>query len=179
MTMEGLVMLSVTRICGEAIFVCVYIGVNTFGAEEGDERGFDLVGERAGDGELTVVAGDGGFEEGFEFGGLPPDEVGEVCGLELAAGRGRELDDERGGVDGVADVGEEAGVGEALEGGFDLLLGEGGVGGEGGDAESFGGVDGGGRVDADGFRGVGLREGGEGREEEKGGQSSADWAHEG
>jgi hypothetical protein len=84
-------------------------------------------------------------------------------GLELAAGGGGELDDEGGGVYGVADVGEETGVGDALEAGFDLLFGEGGVGGEGGDAESFGGVDGGRSVYADGFGSVSLRECGQGR----------------
>ncbi len=90
-------------------------GVYAFGVEEGDERGYDLIGERAGEGKLAVEGGDAGLEEGFEFGGLPPDEVGEVRGLKLAAGGGGELDDEGGGVDGVGDVGEEAGVGDALQ----------------------------------------------------------------
>ena len=137
-------------------------GVYAFGVEERDERGDDLVGERAGEGELAVIGGDGGFDEGFELGGLPPDEVGEVHGLELAAGGGCELDGEGVGVDGVADVGEEAGVDDALQGCFDLLLGERDAGGEGGYAERLGCVDVGGRVDADGFGGVGLGVGGEG-----------------
>jgi hypothetical protein len=145
-------------VAGDAILMGIDGGVDAFGLEEGNESEPDLVGERAGEREFAVVGGDFGFYEGFELGGLPPDEVGEMDGLELVAGRGNELDDEGGGVDGVADVGEEAGIAEALEGGFDLLLGEGSVGGESGDAESFSSVDGGGRVDADGFGGVGLRE---------------------
>ncbi len=66
-----------------------------------------------------------------------------------------------------------------FRGGFDLLPGERRVGRERGDAEGLGGVDGGGRVDADGFGGVGLRWDGEGREKEECGQYSAERAHEG
>ena len=136
--------------------------------EQGDERGFDLVGERAGGGELAVIGGDAGLEEGFELCRLPPHEVGEVDGLELACGGGGELDDECFGVDGVADVAEEAGVDDALEGFFDGLLCERLAGREGGDAEDLGGVGAGWCLDADGLGGVGLGSGGE-RRRERGG----------
>jgi len=144
-------------VCGAAGLVGIDHGVDSLGAEKGDERGSDLVGEGSGEGKLAVVGGHFGFEEGFEFSGLPPDEVGEMNRLKLVAGGWYELDDEGGRTDCVADVAEEAGVAETLEGGFNLLLGEGSVGRECRDAESFGGVDRCGRVEADGLGGVGLR----------------------
>ena len=71
---------------GEAGLVGIDCGVDTLGLEEGDERCDDLIGERAGERKVAVVGGDLGFEDAFEFGGLPPNEVGEVDWLELAAG---------------------------------------------------------------------------------------------
>ena len=106
--------------------------------EESFEGGDDLVLHGAVGGHGADEERDAGVEGSGELGGLPPDEVGELGGEYVFCRHGLEVEDEAGGCGLEADVGEEAGVADALGGCLDCGGSGGGSGFEAADGEEVG-----------------------------------------
>ena len=106
--------------------------------EESFEGGDDLVLHGAVGGHGADEERDAGVEGSGELGGLPPDEVGELGGEYVFCRHGLKVEDEAGGCGLEADVGEEAGVADALGGCLDCGGSGGGSGFEAADGEEVG-----------------------------------------
>ena len=117
--------------------------------EESFEGGDDLVLHRAVGGHRADEERDAGVEGGGELAGLHQMKLVNWAGRTFLCRHGLEVEDEAGGRGFEADVGEEAGVADALGGGLDCGGSGGGSGSETGDGEEVGLRVGGGSGEAD------------------------------
>ena len=83
--------------------------------KDGDEGVLHGLLEIAGGGDLAVEERNAGMDERRQLAGLEDDEVGVDGRQHGGVGLRREREDDGAIVDGVADVGKEAGVGKALQ----------------------------------------------------------------
>ena len=83
---------------------CHDVGGDAFFRDHGFEGGDDAVPEVAGGGDEAGVEGDAGLERGGEFGGRPPDEVGEGSGQKIRVRHGLQGEEEAIFIGGKVDV---------------------------------------------------------------------------